>query len=194
MVRIFLEEHSSRCANNFLILPKGIASVLLSNLCSRKRLLEIIRMQQGHMKACRLQNMSSPLSRAALVTAPGQPSRGRICSQMVVLRSYLTGWTQKGKATDGVCWASSHVSGSPWTAGAWGPRPARPAPSGPGCCPPVAVLGHCLPGLVSVHTDLCVPVFSSDWDQIQTIDSLLRKGGFKAPITSEFRKTIKLTR
>ncbi|XP_059560799.1 AMMECR1-like protein isoform X7 [Myotis daubentonii] len=33
-----------------------------------------------------------------------------------------------------------------------------------------------------------------DWDQIQTIDSLLRKGGFKAPITSEFRKTIRLTR
>ncbi|XP_051058269.1 AMMECR1-like protein isoform X2 [Phodopus roborovskii] len=33
-----------------------------------------------------------------------------------------------------------------------------------------------------------------DWDQIQTIDSLLRKGGFKAPITSEFRKSIKLTR
>lgn len=36
--------------------------------------------------------------------------------------------------------------------------------------------------------------FSSDWDQIQTIDSLLRKGGFKAPITNDFRKTIKLTR
>ncbi|KAL8187545.1 UNVERIFIED_CONTAM: AMME chromosomal region protein 1-like [Gekko kuhli] len=33
-----------------------------------------------------------------------------------------------------------------------------------------------------------------DWDQIQTIDSLLRKGGFKAPITNDFRKTIKLTR
>ncbi|XP_072263953.1 AMMECR1-like protein isoform X2 [Pyxicephalus adspersus] len=33
-----------------------------------------------------------------------------------------------------------------------------------------------------------------DWDQIQTIDSLLRKGGFKAPITNEFRKSIKLTR
>uniref|UniRef100_A0A8C9LAN7 AMMECR1 like n=1 Tax=Pavo cristatus TaxID=9049 RepID=A0A8C9LAN7_PAVCR len=32
-----------------------------------------------------------------------------------------------------------------------------------------------------------------DWDQIQTIDSLLRKGGFKAPITNDFRKTIKLT-
>ncbi|XP_055117450.1 AMMECR1-like protein isoform X1 [Hylobates moloch] len=36
--------------------------------------------------------------------------------------------------------------------------------------------------------------WAPDWDQIQTIDSLLRKGGFKAPITSEFRKTIKLTR
>ncbi|XP_069473907.1 AMMECR1-like protein [Ambystoma mexicanum] len=33
-----------------------------------------------------------------------------------------------------------------------------------------------------------------DWDQIQTIDSLLRKGGFKAPISNEFRKSIKLTR
>ncbi|XP_048398633.1 AMMECR1-like protein isoform X3 [Stegostoma tigrinum] len=33
-----------------------------------------------------------------------------------------------------------------------------------------------------------------DWDQIQTIDSLLRKGGYKAPITNEFRKAIKLTR
>lgn len=33
-----------------------------------------------------------------------------------------------------------------------------------------------------------------DWDQIQTIDSLLRKGGFKAPITNEYRKSIKLTR
>nr|XP_020025184.1 AMME syndrome candidate gene 1 protein isoform X2 [Castor canadensis]XP_020025185.1 AMME syndrome candidate gene 1 protein isoform X2 [Castor canadensis] len=32
------------------------------------------------------------------------------------------------------------------------------------------------------------------WDHIQTIDSLLRKGGYKAPITNEFRKTIKLTR
>ncbi|KAL5289380.1 AMMECR1L family protein [Megaselia abdita] len=32
------------------------------------------------------------------------------------------------------------------------------------------------------------------WDQIQTIDSLLRKGGFKASITPEVRKSIKLTR
>ncbi|XP_054943350.1 AMMECR1-like protein isoform X4 [Physeter macrocephalus] len=54
-----------------------------------------------------------------------------------------------GTAVSDVCWASSHISDSPWTA---------------------------------------------NWDQIQTIDSLLRKGGFKAPITSEFRKTIKLTR
>uniref|UniRef100_A0A8C6WCA9 AMMECR1 domain-containing protein n=1 Tax=Nannospalax galili TaxID=1026970 RepID=A0A8C6WCA9_NANGA len=33
-----------------------------------------------------------------------------------------------------------------------------------------------------------------DWDQTQTTDSLLRKGGFTAPITSEFTKSIKLTR
>ena len=32
------------------------------------------------------------------------------------------------------------------------------------------------------------------WDRIQTIDSLLRKGGYKAPVTTEYRKTIKLTR
>ncbi|MFT7809821.1 AMME syndrome candidate gene 1 protein-like [Arapaima gigas] len=32
------------------------------------------------------------------------------------------------------------------------------------------------------------------WDHVQTIDSLLRKGGYKAPITNDFRKTIKLTR
>ncbi|XP_048460856.1 AMME syndrome candidate gene 1 protein homolog isoform X1 [Rhincodon typus] len=31
------------------------------------------------------------------------------------------------------------------------------------------------------------------WDHIQTIDSLLRKGGYKPPITNDFRKTIKLT-
>ena len=32
------------------------------------------------------------------------------------------------------------------------------------------------------------------WDQIQTIDSLLRKGGYKAAITGELRRSIKLTR
>lgn len=32
------------------------------------------------------------------------------------------------------------------------------------------------------------------WDRIQTIDSLLRKGGFKGAVTPEFRRTIKLVR
>lgn len=32
------------------------------------------------------------------------------------------------------------------------------------------------------------------WDQIQTIDSLLRKGGYKGTVTQDFRRTIKLTR
>uniref|UniRef100_A0A3Q3K1F5 AMMECR1 domain-containing protein n=1 Tax=Monopterus albus TaxID=43700 RepID=A0A3Q3K1F5_MONAL len=36
-------------------------------------------------------------------------------------------------------------------------------------------------------------VAKEQWDHIQTIDSLLRKGGYKAPITNDFRKTIKLT-
>ena len=74
-------------------------------------------MQQGHVKECKLQNRILLSPRAALVTALGQLSWDHICSQIVVLGSYLTGKTQKkGKATDGVCWASSHVSGSPWTA------------------------------------------------------------------------------
>lgn len=32
------------------------------------------------------------------------------------------------------------------------------------------------------------------WDHIQTIDSLLHKGGYKASITSDFRRTLKLKR
>jgi uncharacterized protein (TIGR00296 family) len=32
------------------------------------------------------------------------------------------------------------------------------------------------------------------WDQIQTIDSLIKKGGYRGPITPEFRQSIKLTR
>ena len=32
------------------------------------------------------------------------------------------------------------------------------------------------------------------WDRIQTIDSLLRKGGYKGTITGEVRKNIRLTR
>jgi hypothetical protein len=32
------------------------------------------------------------------------------------------------------------------------------------------------------------------WDRIQTIDSLLRKGGYKGVITNEVRLSIRLTR
>lgn len=61
------------------------------------------------------------------------------------------------------------------------------------CLPTLVILEHVPAPVLTVLTLLWL-VFSSDWDQIQTIDSLLRKGGFKAPITSEFRKSIKLTR
>lgn len=37
-------------------------------------------------------------------------------------------------------------------------------------------------------------LFFTGWDQIQTIDSLLRKGGYKAAITADLRRSIKLTR
>lgn len=36
--------------------------------------------------------------------------------------------------------------------------------------------------------------FILGWDQIQTIDSLLRKGGYRGNITNETRRGIKLTR
>lgn len=58
--------------------------------------------------------------------------------------------------------------------------------------PALATLRHVILWHACVLTSMWL--LFSDWDQIQTIDSLLRKGGFKAPITSEFRKTIKLTR
>ncbi|XP_050423625.1 nuclear protein AMMECR1 [Adelges cooleyi] len=32
------------------------------------------------------------------------------------------------------------------------------------------------------------------WDKIQTIDSLLRKGGYRGPVTAETRRSLKLTR
>jgi hypothetical protein len=32
------------------------------------------------------------------------------------------------------------------------------------------------------------------WDRYQTIDSLLRKGGFKGHVTDDVRKSIRLTR
>ena len=34
----------------------------------------------------------------------------------------------------------------------------------------------------------------SGWTQIQTIDSLMRKGGYKGPISPEVRNSIKVTR
>jgi len=37
-------------------------------------------------------------------------------------------------------------------------------------------------------------LFAVGWDQIQTIDSLLRKGGHRGPVTAELRQSIKLTR
>ncbi|XP_065131739.1 nuclear protein AMMECR1-like [Paramisgurnus dabryanus] len=49
-------------------------------------------------------------------------------------------------------------------------------------------------GLKRTATYLPQVVKERGWNHIQTIDSLLRKGGYKAPITNDFRKTIKLTR
>lgn len=37
-------------------------------------------------------------------------------------------------------------------------------------------------------------MFSIGWDRIQTIDSLLRKGGFKGLVTQDVRRNIKLVR
>ena len=41
--------------------------------------------------------------------------------------------------------------------------------------------------------DKRIPFFSG-WDKIQTIDSLLRKGGFKGAVTPEVRRSIRLVR
>ncbi|XP_037028006.1 uncharacterized protein CG5902-like [Bradysia coprophila] len=48
----------------------------------------------------------------------------------------------------------------------------------------------------SVRTATFLPKVASEqgWDQLQTIDSLLRKGGFRGQITQETRQAIKLTR
>jgi len=37
-------------------------------------------------------------------------------------------------------------------------------------------------------------IFFIGWDKIQTIDSLLRKGGYRGSVTSDTRRSIKLTR
>jgi AMME syndrome candidate gene 1 protein len=47
----------------------------------------------------------------------------------------------------------------------------------------------------SVILDRKISNYSSlGWDQLQTIDSLLRKGGYRAQITPDYRRSIKLTR
>lgn len=43
---------------------------------------------------------------------------------------------------------------------------------------------------MTILTQMMLP----GWDQIQTIDSLLRKGGLRGPITSTTRSAIKLIR
>ena len=47
-------------------------------------------------------------------------------------------------------------------------------------------------GLTKQWYDVCL--YISGWDRIQTIDSLLRKGGFKGTITTEVRRAVRLTR
>ena len=53
---------------------------------------------------------------------------------------------------------------------------------------------HCC-GQMALYTChiVCIEFFPG-WDRIQTIDSLLHKGGYKGTITSEVRSSIKLTR
>jgi len=45
-----------------------------------------------------------------------------------------------------------------------------------------------------LECSVCVCFVSTGWDRIQTIDSLLHKGGYKGVITPEVRRSIKLTR
>ena len=49
-------------------------------------------------------------------------------------------------------------------------------------------------GLKRTATYLPQVATEQGWDQTQTIDSLLRKGGFRGNITQETRKSMKLTR
>lgn len=53
-------------------------------------------------------------------------------------------------------------------------------------------------GLRIYYTSLIIfahPIYSLlGWDHTQTIDSLLRKGGFRGHISNDVRKSIKLTR
>lgn len=44
------------------------------------------------------------------------------------------------------------------------------------------------------HFTKLVCFFHTGWDQIQTIDSLLHKGGYKGLVTPDIRRSVKLTR
>ena len=47
---------------------------------------------------------------------------------------------------------------------------------------------------LKIITDFFRSVLPAGWDRIQTIDSLLRKGGLKSPITPDVRTRIRLTK
>ncbi|XP_022088177.1 AMME syndrome candidate gene 1 protein-like [Acanthaster planci] len=49
-------------------------------------------------------------------------------------------------------------------------------------------------GVKKTATYLPEVALEQNWNKEQTIDSLLRKGGYKVPITNDFRKTIRVTR
>ena len=55
------------------------------------------------------------------------------------------------------------------------------------------LLKTCLLKLLIILFKFCF-IFSTGWDKLQTIDSLLRKGGFKGNITQDVRSSIRLTR
>ena len=44
------------------------------------------------------------------------------------------------------------------------------------------------------ETNIFIMFVHTDWNHLQTIDSLLRKGGYRGPITEQVRKDIQLTR
>lgn len=48
--------------------------------------------------------------------------------------------------------------------------------------------------IANIFHDVCFYDIVLGWDQIQTIDSLLRKGGFRGVVTPDIRRGIKLTR
>lgn len=55
-----------------------------------------------------------------------------------------------------------------------------------------SLLGYLRVWYHNIHYECYLDI--TGWNQIQTIDSLLRKGGFKGTITAEVRNSIKVTR